>query len=624
MPKPHALILVCNKHKLKLLLLTAAFLCIRIAQAQPSPQLLDSLQQQLRNSKDHRQQTDNFNAIAKAWRGFNKDSILYYARTAKLLAEQAGYMQGKAYAVQNIAVALRLGADYPASMEAGLEAARIFDSLHMPAAKADILLDLAQLHKDVSGSNNTEAYLDKAILYAREAYIINASLRDTTEMADALNMEGICQRDKGKQYNKRYYYDSAAACYSKAILLIENATKGKHMLGKLYNNMSQVYNEYRIDYNKALEYLFKSVEINKANNYLTGLSHNYGNISYAYTMLGKHQLSLQFAYKMLEACRSLHSANRMQNAYGQMYRAYKGAGRLDSALAYYILQDKLDDSLTNLSKTAEMLELQTRYETNKKEGEISQLKQQGEARSRNITLLLIGICVLAGVMIWLSLLYRNMRRQKEEISKQQKRLEVMMKELHHRVKNNLQIVSSLLSLQTNRLDDENAIAVLKESQQRVQAMSFIHQRLYKTDNITSVNMKEYLTDLAESLVASYGYHRDDFDLQLHVNVEYLDIDKALPAGLIINELVTNSLKYAYKGITRPMLSISLIHSNETDNLIVNIRDNGIGIDIEHWKKRSNSFGKQLVNALCKQLRATHSVEAENGTNFTITIPLKAA
>nr|WP_240966319.1 sensor histidine kinase [Pseudoflavitalea sp. G-6-1-2] len=199
-----------------------------------------------------------------------------------------------------------------------------------------------------------------------------------------------------------------------------------------------------------------------------------------------------------------------------------------------------------------------------------------------------------------------------------------MKELHHRVKNNLQIVSSLLSLQTNRLEDENAIAVLKESQLRVQAMSFIHQRLYKTDNITTVNMREYLTDLAESLVASYGYQRDDFDLHIDVSREFLDIDKALPAGLIINELVTNSLKYAYKGVVRPMLGISLSYNTGTDSLVIDIRDNGTGLDPEKWKKAHNSFGKQLITALCKQLRATQQVQVENGTHFIINIPAQAA
>jgi two-component sensor histidine kinase len=387
--------------------------------------------------------------------------------------------------------------------------------------------------------------------------------------------------------------------------------------------MSQIYNEHKIDYHKALDYLFKAVDANKKRNSISGLSYNYGNIAYAYTMLGKHKESLHYARLMLDAGQQMQRPDRLQNAYGQMYRSFKGAGMIDSALAYYVLQDKLNDSLTNLGKTREVLDLQARYETNQKELEIQQLQVQREASTRNIIWLLAGIGLLTGIMIWLFILYRNMAKQKKEISEQRLRLEVMMKELHHRVKNNLQIVSSLLSLQTNRLEDENAIAVLKESQLRVQAMSFIHQRLYKTDSITSVNMKEYITDLAESLVASYGYHRDDFDLQLEVKQEFLDIDKALPAGLIINELVTNALKYAYGNVQRPLLQISLLN-NAANDVVIAIRDNGKGIDAEAWTKQRNSFGKQLITALCKQLRASQELKVENGTQFTITIPAQAA
>nr|WP_236065428.1 sensor histidine kinase [Niastella soli] len=197
-----------------------------------------------------------------------------------------------------------------------------------------------------------------------------------------------------------------------------------------------------------------------------------------------------------------------------------------------------------------------------------------------------------------------------------------MKELHHRVKNNLQIVSSLLSLQTYKVQDEEAVLVLKESQQRVQAMSFIHQRLYKTESLTAVNMKEYLTDLAESLVSSYGYTNDDFDLYISVEKEMLDIDKALPIGLIINELATNALKYAYKEVHRPSLNINI--TEEDTKLVCIIKDNGIGIDEQQWKQQKKSFGKQLITALCKQLRAQQSLVVSAGTEFIITIPKQVA
>jgi two-component sensor histidine kinase len=135
-------------------------------------------------------------------------------------------------------------------------------------------------------------------------------------------------------------------------------------------------------------------------------------------------------------------------------------------------------------------------------------------------------------------------------------------------------------------------------------------------------MKEYLTDLAESLVSSYGFNRDDFDLHIVVEKEMLDIDKALPIGLIINELMTNALKYAYSGTHRPSLNITL--TEEDTKLVCTIKDNGTGIDEQQWKTTKNSFGKQLITALCKQLRAQQSLVVNAGTQFTITIPKQVA
>mgnify|MGYP003576633634 FL=1 len=218
-------------------------------------------------------------------------------------------------------------------------------------------------------------------------------------------------------------------------------------------------------------------------------------------------------------------------------------------------------------------------------------------------------------MIWL---YRRVNNQKQLITRQSQQMEVMMKELHHRVKNNLQIVSSLLSLQTYRMKDEESIAAIRESQQRVQAMSFIHQRLYKTDELTTVNVREYITDLTESLLASYGYDRDQFDLQITIENEMLDVDKALPIGLIVNEIVTNAFKYAYQDVTRPSLHIDC--TEQGNEISLSIRDNGRGLDEKIWKQNGGSFGKQLVHTLCRQLRAKQSLEVKNGTLFRFVIP----
>jgi two-component sensor histidine kinase len=151
----------------------------------------------------------------------------------------------------------------------------------------------------------------------------------------------------------------------------------------------------------------------------------------------------------------------------------------------------------------------------------------------------------------------------------------MMKELHHRVKNNLQIVTSLLNLQAYRLNDGEAIAAIRQSQQRVHAMSLIHQRLYKTDVSAFVNIREYLTDLSESLLSSYGYDRDSFDLRVSAQEELLDVDKVLLLGLIVNEIVTNAFKYAYKDIANPSLSYRLYGTG--DNIVLSVTDQWDGL-----------------------------------------------
>ncbi len=560
--------------------------------------------------------------LSTIYRQSSQDSSWSFGEAARKLAEQLHYETGLADAFVNLGILHRIRGSYTQAMEELLKASAIYEKLHATASLADSYLELAQLYKNMSGANNTEEYLDRAISYSKQAYGLYNSIRDTAGLANSLNQAGICYRDKGKTYGRLTYYDTAYIQYTKALGLISNGSVGQENLGRLYNNISQVYSEYHHDYKKALEYLFRAVAFNNSRNSLSGLSFNYGNISNAYSKLGDHRQALLYARKMLEAGQQLKQPERIQNAYGGLYRSFLAAGKTDSALYYYVLADKLDDSLTNLDKNRQVLDLQTKYETGKKESEIVRLQTESHDNNKRIAYLLTGIILLtllAGSLIWL---YQRVRKQRRQIAGQSARLEVMMKELHHRVKNNLQIVSSLLSLQTHKLTDAGAINVLKESQLRVQAMSFIHQRLYKTDLLTAVNMREYLTDLAESLVSSYGYHRDQFDLRISVEKELLDIDKALPTGLIINEMVTNSLKYAYGAVSRPSLTISL--KEENGNIVITVKDNGPGIDAEAWKQKGHSFGKQLITALCRQLRAQQQLVVDGGTAFTITIPAQAA
>jgi two-component sensor histidine kinase len=231
--------------------------------------------------------------------------------------------------------------------------------------------------------------------------------------------------------------------------------------------------------------------------------------------------------------------------------------RYDSALYYNQARNALSDSINNVQKGNQIAEAQTKYETKEKEEQIFTLNAANKLKNQRLVFA-IGIAALLVIIVGLFFVQnRRLQKQKKQISEQSDRLQWMMKELHHRVKNNLQIVSSLLNLQTYRLKDEESVSAIKESQLRVQAMSLIHQRLYQVDDVSMVNFKLYLDDLVETLMRSYGYSTDNFDLEVTADKEFLDVDTVMPMGLLVNEIITNSFKYAYKTVERPMLKINL-------------------------------------------------------------------
>lgn len=297
-----------------------------------------------------------------------------------------------------------------------------------------------------------------------------------------------------------------------------------------------------------------------------------------------------------------------------------------------------------VAKSRAVAEVQTRYETAKKTQQISELSQQNALKARQmaflsgglaLVLLLLGVSFAQYTAIrranaQLSGQNRVIAETSERLAEQSNQLRTLMRELHHRVKNNLAIVSSLLNLQTYRLTDSGAIEAVQESQRRVEAMSLIHQRLYRTDAVTTINMTDYITDLAESLMAAYGYGPDTFDLSVRVNDPELDVDAAIPLGLILNELLTNSFKYAYGNnrhrigrLKQPSLRIDLWKDN---GLTLEVQDNGPGLDLSQWQNLdvdTDSFGRQLIWSLSEQVGGKITVDNRDGAYFQLTIPAAA-
>lgn len=203
----------------------------------------------------------------------------------------------------------------------------------------------------------------------------------------------------------------------------------------------------------------------------------------------------------------------------------------------------------------------------------------------------------------------------EGLKESLKEKEVLLKEVHHRVKNNLQVISSILNLQSSYAKDKNILNILRESQNRIKSMAFIHESLYQTTDFTKINFSQYITSLSKNLVHSYRVFDNLVDLKLSLDNVSLDLDLSIPCGLIINELVSNSLKYAFSENDNGVIKIKLFEKNKTVNLIV--EDNGLGLPKSIDYKDTDSLGLQLVMTLVEQIGGEIRLENTKGAKYTI-------
>jgi len=504
--------------------------------------------------------------------------------------------------------------DYPASISYSFKALDLAVQLKDRKVESEIYLNQSNVYAMIKDTANELQTINKALAIA-------LADNDSAMMGDAYNELGI-------YYSKLGNTKLAIQNLQTSIDISAAINKNERAL-ETYVNMAIVFKNSR-QFDKAKQAYNRSLVMADSthDSYIKAvIIDNMANLEFEmgdYATCEKHALqSIGMSYQVQE--KSIRT-----DLYALLEKLYEKEKRYPEAIQYFSKLADLKDSLLNEEKLAQIGEMDKKFQTALKDKQIT--TQQAQINNqRKLNLILggggVAIAIIAG------LIYGNQRRtaklnnlisaQRDALSRQSETLSVMMKELHHRVKNNLQIVASLLNLQSQKLTDDGAIIAVQESKQRVQAMSLIHQRLYKTDDITRINMREYINELADFLAISYGYNPDNFSLRIDVEEEWADIDRALPLGLILNELVTNAFKYAFIDIERPELYIGFKH-DDNNNINLVVKDNGKGIDPALWNtNQSGSFGRQLVKALTGQLRAKEKLDVNNGTRFTFVIPVAA-
>ncbi len=396
------------------------------------------------------------------------------------------------------------------------------------------------------------------------------------------------------------------------------------LMGDIYFNMG--------DYKNAIHYHEKHSELARQMNNRLSLAECMEKAGECYMMLGDYQTAGRYIKESLHLAQAIGAIGLEKSAYGVLSAIESESGNYKEAYKYQLAYSDLVNRINEGEASVNMVNAQAGYEAFQKSEEINELKIQSvkqKARVENMKLVAISIFVFTISILLLAVILflrnklktktnqflgkknKEISQQKTLLEDQNKKIELLLGEIHHRVKNNLQVINSLLSLQALRLKDKNAKLAVIEGQNRVQVMGLIHENLYQSNQFGSVNMNEYLHNLSGNLISSFGFTKAP-RIEVETNAIQLDVDTSVSVGLIANELVTNSLKYAFENVDLPVLKIKLELVDE--RLILEVLDNGCGMENIDT---SLSYGLTLVKELAKRMDGEMIINCDEWTKVCI-------
>ncbi|MAB40141.1 MAG: histidine kinase [Aequorivita sp.] len=409
--------------------------------------------------------------------------------------------------------------------------------------------------------------------------------------------------------------DESLANMNQAINLYKKIGETGPPILACYNGRGNIY-KYMERYEEAIEDYNRCYEGAKAIGLERYMMPPTANIGHVYLLQGKYAEALPYNLRAIEIMKRIGNSKNLWENYMHVSNIYSELGDYKNALEYHELYEQGHSEYLNTIIARKDSELQVKYETAQKDLAILD-KEAKIAQQRKTQWLYIGIAgLLAVILFGMYFTLKNIRKKRKalvvlnsELDAKNRQNELLLKEIHHRVKNNLEMVKSLIALQSAKLEDGASKEAMLASQNRVQSMGIIHQKLYQGENLGSIEMKDYFINLGEGVL-------DTFNAEEKVKIECamddlnLDVDTAVPIGLIVNELLTNALKYAFPEGAKGQINISLI--KEDDDLLLKVTDNGIG-KTEGSKPKGTGFGTQLIQLLTQQLNGTVSEDYNNGT-----------
>jgi len=580
----------------------------------------------------------------------------HYNESLKIM-KKAGYKKEIAVALNNIGYIHLTQGKAVKALEFYLNSLSIKKEIHDEKGIANSLNNIAQVYYD-------HGDITKALEYNINSLKIKEKLKDNRGVSASLNNIAVIYLDL-EDRNKALEYHLKS-------LELNEAIGDKKMIVVILSNIGLIYTGDG-DFQKGLEYYNRALTISESVSDKHGLIYSLKNIGIVYSKKGEYEKALTCFKKSLTISEKIGDKKEIASLYHQMASVYLKKNKIASAkisakksmvlaqeLGYplrirdasevlkviyqkeknweeaFNMQEvfiTMRDSLNNEKTEKSAIRQQAKYDLEKKELELSKSEQevgllssQNEIQelklNRNRILIVLFSTALGLVSILILLIFRGnkkkkviyklLKKQKEDISKKNDEKKILLKEIHHRVKNNLQVVNSLLKFQSREIEDEKILGMFKKAQKRVLSMAMLHEKLYRSDDLKSINIKDHFTVLTEDLIKNYAV---DKKITLEINIDEIDnigIETLTSLGLIISELITNSLKHAFKETNEGTIMVSFKQVNTIYELIVG--DDGVGFVS---KEESAGLGTKLTQIFTKQLGGTIEIMKKPGTVYKI-------
>ncbi len=489
---------------------------------------------------------------------------------------------------------------YDLAIENYLIALPMYEDPGFNAQRPYLLLSLGSAYQEIRNYNESLVYYRKAL---KELKAIN----DRWGLSELYSNLGSVYFDMNRLDSARTYYERSMELY-KEIDDIAGKSNALNSLGEI-----QIYRE---NYVLALDYLNKALLLNKKVENTIGRVNILLNLGKCYVAMGSIRKGLDILNRSLDIANSMNFTSEQMALHKEISAAYTKLRSFENALKHYEMYSALNDSIYRRESNSHFMELEQKYQSEKREREIGQLKLdkieqditiRKQRSVRNILIVAIVFAIIIGV-----LLYRSYKTKKKSDSEK----EALLKEIHHRVKNNLQIISSLLSIQTENVTDVNVIGAVKESQSRVKAMALIHQLLYQDRDLTRIDFSNYLPQLVHAVLSIFKKENKQIRTTVEAQNIAFDTDTAIPLGLIITELVSNACKYAFYGKQNGEILVN-IRSVGENKYQLSVADNGQDLPHDIDFNKLDSMGLRLVRILTSQLEGVFSYRYNKGSIFTV-------